>query len=395
MTLDKIKVKDFQSIQSGEVELGSFTVFTGPSSSGKSAFMRATQAIARNSFVPTQVSQWAKESRVSVEVDGHEIEAIRGRAKSTYVLDGEEFAKAGRSVPPQIEEIFQLPFISDLESSFATQFEKPYLIAEPGATAARVLGSLTNVSVLHGGLKEVNRRSLEARSLLKTRTKDLEDTEERLKDFSEVPWYRNEVDQITESVEDLDEQHQDLNRLTLLLHTIENLDNQLEEIEIHDVSEAVEKFEDLTSDVDTLGKLHILLTTSESLARSLPKFPHKELESIHHDFASQYEKVGYLKNLQTLLREFQRLEDQLPDWDVDAVPSSEDIQEVDTLVDSMSRLRTATSKVEEGLRTFKELTSELEEVESKVSELHKEYDTILDGYDTCPLCNGPIKGESH
>ena len=122
--IENISVQDFQSIEFGKVDLGKFTVFTGPSSSGKSAFLRALHGLTRNSFNPSQVRLGQSVTTVS-DVDGRKVEAVRGKSKSTYKLDDEEYTKAGRAVPEDVEAVLSMPLVADLESSFATQFDKP------------------------------------------------------------------------------------------------------------------------------------------------------------------------------------------------------------------------------------------------------------------------------
>lgn len=393
MTLDAIKVKDFQSIQSGEVELGSFTVFTGPSSSGKSAFMRAAQAITRNSFVPTQVSQWAKESHVSMEIDGHTVEAIRGRSKSTYKLDGEEFTKAGRSVPPQVEEVFKLPLISEMESTFATQFEKPFLIAEPGAVASRVLGSLTNVSILHDGLKETNRRSLESRNLLKTRISDLSDANEKFEEFEHVPQMRKELDSLEQLTENLNESLATLTRLSFIATSVEKLTRELEEIEsVGDVEGASQKFEALTLAVTEMSHLHTLLTHVASLAQQMPKFPFSDVEALVEEVPSFLTLSDQLASLHHQVRTYQKLESALPDWDVDAVPDSTAVQDMKKTLDKSALLKTLLGEMSSKATSYKEVSNQVKESTEKISELQHEHDTLLESYDTCPLCGNHVQG---
>lgn len=393
MTLDAIKVKDFQSIQSGEVELGSFTVFTGPSSSGKSAFMRAAQAITRNSFVPTQVSQWAKETHVSMEIDGHTVEAIRGRSKSTYKLDGEEFTKAGRSVPPQVEEVFKLPLISEMEATFATQFEKPFLIAEPGAVASRVLGSLTNVSILHGGLKETNRRSLESRNLLKTRISDLNDINEKFKEFEHVPQMRKEFDSLEQLTEDLNESLATLTRLSSTSTSVENLTRELEEIKsLVDVEDVTQRFESFTLAVNEMNQLHILITQVASLARQMPKFPFSEVEALMEELPSFLTLTDQLGSLHQQVYTYRKLEHALPNWDVGAVPDSTAVQDVERSLDEATSLKRLLVEMSSKATAYKEVSAQVTETSEKISELQHEYDTFLESYETCPLCGNHVKG---
>lgn len=350
--LNTIKVKNFQSIESADVSLGKFTVFTGPSSSGKSALVRAVQATTRNSFTPSQVSQWAKESKVTLEFDDHTISAERGKSKSTYHLDDETFTKAGRAVPEKVSEALRLPEIADTESTFATQFDKPYLIADPGSVAAKVIGSLTNVSILHGSLRESNRRSLEAKSHLKVRVADIEEHEESLTQFDGLDLDRENLDKATATLEDIDRKHKDLLQLRTLMEKIENLHRGLEELtaSVVDLSGLVGTVESMDS--TDLIPLETVLTTMLKLTKEYSEVPEVSVPEVNlSEFESDVSTVSLLGNA---LSEVQRLGQAL----------GKSREDYDTVVESVSKIR-------------------------------DEYDRLLIDVDVCPLCGSTVNGELH
>ena len=172
----RVSVRDFQSIKEVSVDFGDFTVLVGPSSSGKSAFLRAVRACLRNTFVPSNVRQGATRSVIGVEFsDAPSVEIMRGKSLSSYLIGSgaEAFTKSGRTVPAEVAAAIRLPLISGVDANFAFQFDKPFLLSEPGSQAAQVVGSLTNVSLLHTAVREANRRRQEAAGLLKTRQADI------------------------------------------------------------------------------------------------------------------------------------------------------------------------------------------------------------------------------
>lgn len=352
MTVDKIKVKSFQSIKQGEVELGAFTVFTGPSSSGKSAFLRASQALVRNSFTPSQVRMGDKLTEVTMSVDGHEITAKRGKSKSTYVLDGEEFTKSGRSVPEQIENIFKLPQIMEVESTFATQFDKPYLIADPGSVAAKVLGSLTNVSVLHGGLRETNRRSLDLRSKAKVKEEDRE-------------------------------------RMVMELEPYEDLDSRKDLLR-----EAEDTLTDAETQQDKVTQLDKEIAQITTLGESLMRILNSKVDLEPHDntLTKLKEVEDRVSPLNTLLGSLERSYKRLPDWDYSRVPSgdlggSEELskaQSLEKLIKDLTRKATF----------LKTSLSNSEDIKKNILNIQDKYDSILHDLDVCPLCNSQIGDRS-
>lgn len=187
MGLKSAQVRDFQSIKDSSVDFGDFTVLVGPSSSGKSAFLRGVRACIRNNFTPSMVRNGAQKSLVSIEFDdGVEVAIERGKSLSTYVLGkGEQkFTKSARAVPPEIEKALALNLIEGVDATMLFQFDKPFLLALSGAQAAQVIGSLTNASLLHAAVREANRRSQEASGVLKVRRMDLDKMREQAKQFT-------------------------------------------------------------------------------------------------------------------------------------------------------------------------------------------------------------------
>ena len=351
--LNTIKVKNFQSIDKAEVQLGRFTVFTGPSSSGKSALVRATQAIARNSFTPSQVSQWAKESKVTLEFDDHTVSAERGKSKSTYFLDDEVFTKAGRAVPDKVAEALRLPEISETESTFATQFDKPYLIADPGSVAAKVLGSLTNVSILHNSLRESNRRSLDAKSKLKVRLADITEYEESLSEFEGLEKAREAVDGLAVEVTALERMSADLKKLQGYITKVESLAHKIE-----DVSRTVVDLSQVEKTVSKLPDTEEIM----SLSRSLTK-----VVSLH----SEMSEVTHVS---------------VPDVDTD---------QFDSLVQLVTRLEESLSKISSTGEKLAEAGRNLTTIVESISKMNAEYDKLLIDVDVCPLCGSTVNGELH
>ena len=348
MTVDKIKVKSFQSIKQGEVDLGSFTVFTGPSSSGKSAFLRAAEALVRNSFVPSQVRMGDNLSEVTMEVDGHTVTAQRGKSKSTYILDGEEFTKAGRSVPEEIAEVFSLPQILEVESTFATQFDKPYLIADPGSVAAKVLGSLTNVSVLHSGLRETNRRALELRSLLKVKKADRDTMVESLKEF-----------------DGLDAQLTQLKDAEAIMEEAESHQERISEVE-----KSIGVFESHRQELLSIKENMVDLDRPEDLLENILKMEPR------------------LVALNNLVHALEGASERLPSWDYTQVPT--EIPDASEDENKMKRHDSLIQDITAKAVELKNYLTSSETIAATIADLQAQYDTILNGLDVCPLCNSQI-----
>ena len=71
--------------------------------------------------------------------------------------------------------------------NFSFQFDRPFLLAETGSRAAQVVGSLTNITLLHEAIREANRRRQEATQRLKIRQSDVEQFLSQADDFADLP----------------------------------------------------------------------------------------------------------------------------------------------------------------------------------------------------------------
>lgn len=180
--LERVIVQNFQSLKKVDLELGRFTVIVGPSSSGKSAFMRALRGLASNIRGSSVITTGEKTTSITAYTEKDVITLQRGATSGKYLLTdrftGEQqtFTKLAQKVPEKITQALGIQPVTTSESSinFAGQFDKPYLLGEPASQVARVLGDLTNVSTLFEAVREANKKKLAVNSLLKTRKSDLE-----------------------------------------------------------------------------------------------------------------------------------------------------------------------------------------------------------------------------
>lgn len=187
MGLTYVEIANFQSIKKANLELGTFTVIVGPSSSGKSALIRAFRALASNVRGNSMITRGQKDMLVSARTDTHLISLERSERSGTYRLagvDGEiSFTKLAGEVPQQISDALRL----NPDINFAAQFDKPFLLDESGATVARQLAELTNVNLIFEAVRQANRIRATAASTLKTRRADLAAIRARIAGYQDLP----------------------------------------------------------------------------------------------------------------------------------------------------------------------------------------------------------------
>lgn len=171
--IEKITVRNYQSLYSVEVKLGKFTVIYGNSDVGKSAFYRAIRGLIVTEVGDDFISVETNRTGVSIkEADfddgtvepGFEVVWLKSRGKSsTYLLyqGGEKIKewRRARSLPGELEPVLRMRQVSVDGDKFYPnlrgQFDPLFLLFESSSKRARVLGSLVS-NLLLSGIKTAN-----------------------------------------------------------------------------------------------------------------------------------------------------------------------------------------------------------------------------------------------
>jgi DNA repair ATPase RecN len=178
--INELSIRNYQSLYHVDMELAQFTVIVGRSSSGKSAFTRALKMLTSNQRGTMFISHGEKTTTVTARTDRGTVTLKRGKGTSDneYIVIPEDqpeqqraYTKLGGDTPPEVSQF--LGIASKDPINYAGQFDKPYLLGEGAGEVARVLGRLTNVSVIFEAAAESNRRKLKASASLKVRAEDM------------------------------------------------------------------------------------------------------------------------------------------------------------------------------------------------------------------------------
>jgi DNA repair protein SbcC/Rad50 len=277
-----VEVGGYQSLRRVKLELGLFTVITGPTGSGKSAVIRAIRLVAFNARGAAYVSRGEPAAAVAL-YSGDEGWAavisrgrVRGKDKYRLVLqpgspesapDVRDFTKLAGTVPEPAAEVLGLS-----ELNFAAQFDRPFLLSETAGDVAKVLGRLTNVSLLFEAAREAAKRKGRLSTELRMRQDELAYLEEERERFATLPARRAKVGLAEEALGRAQDAASRVVSLSRCISVVEGAQARLEAAraavpEPPDISK-------LTGLAERRGRLRQLLAEAEAAAQEVRAWRH-------------------------------------------------------------------------------------------------------------------------
>jgi exonuclease SbcC len=186
-TLEKVEICNYQSIDDLSLDLGPWTVLVGSSNSGKSAVLRALRDLFQNADSPAVVRVGAKHFEVKAHLSDTLVSLTRGKAQSTYGVDGEVYAKSGRSVPAPVSEALRIP-AEGVWEHYAAQLDPPYLLSLPASQIASLLAELTESDRIGRAVSEINKRKMSWSRTREIRAGDAERAKATLEaEYADLP----------------------------------------------------------------------------------------------------------------------------------------------------------------------------------------------------------------
>lgn len=174
----KIRVRDFQSIESAEIEVSGLTVITGQNNSGKSAFLRAVHGVFTNARGTKYVRHGRDQCAVTVTFgDGRSVTWEKGEKVNRYTVDGKVLDKVGSGVPVEVEALGVVSITAsgrEIWPQFAPQFTgQVFLLDQPGSVLAESIADVSRVGVLNEALRNTQSDKRALASELKVRLGDV------------------------------------------------------------------------------------------------------------------------------------------------------------------------------------------------------------------------------
>lgn len=270
--INSLHISNFQSLRDIHVDLQGFTVIVGPSSSGKSALVRAIRTLVSNRRGTDWITTGEKTATITAETPSGTVTLTRSRTSASpenhYTLvpcNGEPqvYNKLGGETPDDVSAFLKIPHgsTSNPPINFAGQFDRPYLLADSAAEVARTLGALTNVSVLFDAARESNRTSLQSNQTLKLRSTDLAAVKSRIPEFQKVKEQSaalSRAEKLVSAATDLERKIARLEAAVDALETLEPIITRLEDqaaAPVPDDSRALRALEALRSFERAVGVL--------------------------------------------------------------------------------------------------------------------------------------------
>lgn len=201
----QVSIKNFQSIESLDLEVSGFTCITGKSNIGKSAVIRAIAGAILNVPVGPHVRKGAKFCSVTLRSEQSDFKWEKGGGASRYFVPSDADKPMDKVGAGQIEHVARMGFApvklgrEETYPWYATQFEPLFLLTETGATVTDFISEVSRLQVLQDAITISIRGKKKALDEAKVRTADLETLRGKAAKVSDVP----EVERI---VRELDEQ---------------------------------------------------------------------------------------------------------------------------------------------------------------------------------------------
>lgn len=305
--LTAVRFTGFQSLHDVELDLAPYTVIVGPSSSGKSAFVRALRTLTTNSRGLSWLTATFKRASLGVELsDGTTVILHRSpstaraddnayivRAPERFDAPEEIYSKLGGEVPEEIRAL--LPF-GDTALHFASQFDKPYLLDASPQEVSRALAALTNVHVVLAAAREANRRALSSSASLRVREEDLQGIKARLPEFATLKVRRSHLARATTLHETALALRSDIEALSALCSLHEAATGRLRAAE-----DTLRRYRSLP-DLSALFEVHKRLDAVGSVIRALEATRGRLSES-----AEDLKRYGALPSVDPLLVDFEKM----------------------------------------------------------------------------------------
>lgn len=284
--IQKLSVKNYQSLKDVTMTLGKFTVIVGPSNSGKSALLRSLTALASNERGTEAIRLGASSYSITADTGDAIVTLERGKVNQYKISrngNEEVFTKLNGKVPEEVTKALGIaPVIGGKSINYASQHEAPFLLEASAGEVARVLGELTGINKIFEAVKEANKRKGSYSSIHKTRVADLEKTVEALTQFSGLPGQVAELKELEAKLANIQQLEDSIYSLQDLVTQIAETEQDIELCKTVTMPPSLDRLRELYDrlvEYSSLLKQFVETTNSEANAQQSLNATRMELEN--------------------------------------------------------------------------------------------------------------------
>lgn len=422
--ITKMVIKGFQSHEDTEIEFtNGLNAIIGPSNSGKSAIIRALRFVLYNEPKGSDfIRQSAKEVICRVEFsDGSYLERRRARSSAgSYIVgypDGTKTELKGftNNIPVDVPNTHQMPYIQlakDLETTLniGFQLEAPFMIGESPSTRAAIIGHLTGVHLVDTAIRELSKDITGNNRDMKTFHQQVEEIEEELQDFSDLPVMKQQIDEATRWIQTVEAKEQEKESYEKLYQEWQETVKAEREIqtqyaELKSIERLAPKVTQLEMKYQKLQELQSLLSKWQEATKEEATYqtelqgllPLIQAHFLIQTLEKQVAEFAGLSSLQNDILNVMNQEQEILE-EYHALPPAHTVKQAEAMESKWKQYQTLLELHEDLLHTRHEIVelrkgiklAAIEEEQAK-----QEYVNILKEYGRCPTCQQEIREEVH
>jgi len=191
--LKKLKIKNFQSHKDTELEFSpGVNIIVGSTDSGKSAIIRALVYLIQNRPQGEAIrSTWGGDTAVEVTTEkDYTILRIRTNSENKYrVKDYGTFEAIRTDVPVEVQTLLNFN-----EINLQQQLDRPFLISNTSGEVAQHFNKVADLGVIDLSRKNIEKWLSEITAEIKSKTNQLKEFEEELKNYTHLEKFEIEVE---------------------------------------------------------------------------------------------------------------------------------------------------------------------------------------------------------
>ena len=238
--ITRIELKNFMSHQHTVIEPArGLTVIAGPNNCGKSAIVTALQILCYNDESTFVTRHGEKECSIKVFTDdGHEIEWIRTKSKSTkYIIDGQQHDRLGRGgTPDDLHKFLKIQKVScdntEFDVHFGSQQSPVFLLNDSPRAAAQFFASSSDAINLIGMQTRHKQRVRDRKQEKRRIVFDLKQVDEKLGQLELVPDITKQLAELEVVYQALKCQEEEIAALQNLVGAINEKTDQLQLLDL-------------------------------------------------------------------------------------------------------------------------------------------------------------------